>query len=132
MSHPFDHFPDTAFPLVHGRGQDHALMVTLPHRGNGLRLKCLACERGVWLGGRDLVVRFTDWLDRPLGAWAAGLRCQDCGSRRVTVATENDPGASGFFVSTMDSGPTIWDRRLSTWLAEVGRTIEDYRRVLPI
>ena len=106
-------------------------MVTFPHRGNGLHLRCLACRREVWLGGRDLVTRFTDWLDRPLGAWAAGLKCHDCGSRRVTVGAKNDPGASGFFVSTMDSGPTIWDRRLASWLAEVGRDIEDYRPILP-
>lgn len=127
----FDAYPDDAFPLVHGQKAGEGLMITLPHRGNGLRVKCLSCGRTVWIGGRDLVVRFTDWLDRPLDAWAAGLRCQECGSRRVTISTENDPAASGFFVSTLDSGPTIWDRRLSAWLAEVGRDIEDYRAILP-
>lgn len=106
-------------------------MIAIPHRGNGLRVKCLACGRMVWIGGRDIVVRFTEWLGRPVGAWAAGLKCQDCGSRRVTVSTEADPGAQGFFHNTMEHGATIWDRRLSAWLAEVGRDIEDYRAILP-
>ncbi|NBW08182.1 MAG: hypothetical protein EBR82_09165 [Caulobacteraceae bacterium] len=129
--HPLDHLPDEAFPLVHGRGQGETLLITLPHRGNGLRLKCTACQREVWLGGRDLVLRFADWLDRPIGAWAAALRCQSCGSRRVTVSTESDPGGQGFFRSPSEKGPEIWDRRLSTWLAEVGREIEGYRACLP-
>jgi hypothetical protein len=127
----YDAWPDDAFPLVHGDRAGDGLMITLPHRGNGLRLKCLSCDRVVWLGGRNLVQRFTDWLDRPIGAWAAGLKCQDCGSRRIMVSTESDPGAQGFFQSTMEHGSMIWDRRLSTWLAEVGRDIEDYRAILP-
>lgn len=132
MTHPLDHMPDDLFPYVHGWNSHREVMIAYPHRGNGLHLKCLSCEREVWVGGRDIVVKHTAWLTRTVGEWAKGLRCQECGSRRVTVGPQNDPGAQGFFAGPHEKGPEVWDRRLSTWLAEVGGDIEDYRPALPV
>lgn len=128
--HPLDHYPDSAFPLVHGWRAGERPMIDLPHRGNGLQLHCMACDRTVFFGGRDLVLKFPDWLDRPVGVWAAALRCHACSSRRITIGALNDPGSQGFSTSTMETGQTVWARRLATWLAEVDRDIRSYRSLL--
>lgn len=114
-------------PEVHGT---EGPLIDLPHRGNRLAIECRECGRQALISGQEICLRFTSALARPIEEWAMSLSCGACRSRWILVACEADPDAQGFQTSTQDTGQVIWARRLSAYLAGVGKDIEAYRGVL--
>ena len=128
--HWIDQLPDSSFPLFTAPMEGDSRLITIPHRGNGLREHCRTCDRDGWFGGRDICLRMTGWLDKPARAVAGALRCDNCDGRRLTCALLADPASSGFQKETGESAQVIWARRLDTWLKEAGTGIGPYRDIL--
>lgn len=122
--------PDEHFPHMPGHNEGAGPLIDLPHRGNQLHVRCLTCGRERDISGRRLAVEFTAYLRTTTARFVSALRCSACGGRRLLAFISQDPGASGFQLSTMDDGRAVFTRRLDTWLAEVGEKAADYVDVL--
>lgn len=105
-------------------------LIDLPHRGNRLIIVCRQCGREAFISGRDICLRFTGALARPVEEWAASLSCGECRSRWVLVSSQHDPSGVRFQQSIYDTPQMIWARRLAAYLAEAGTDLEAFRGVL--
>lgn len=130
MAAPYADWADDRFPHMPGFRVGEGALIDLPHRGNRLAIRCLACGREGHISGRRLAVEFTQHLRIRTERFVSALRCSACASRRLLASVVADPGAGGFQTGPDDTGPIVWSRRLHSWLSEVGADVFAFHDML--